>query len=121
MKKVIQFIFVLTFFKCSSPFQLSLDKELTTKIQSKYLEKKVPVDLTKITNFKWDNYLFINTYETPKQLEKKYNVDLSNISKYIAADEMKKILVFLKNKKAIKICNLEGNILIKKNKYLEIK
>ena len=121
MKKIILFVCITTFISCKSFFQLSPDKELAEKIKSEYLKEKKPVDLMKITDFDWDNYLLIFVYEIPEQVGKKYKVDLSNISEYATADESKYILVFLKNKKAIKICDLSCGVGINKNKILKIK
>lgn len=121
MKKIISFIVIKSLVSCTSFFQLSLDEELTKKITVEYLREKKPVDLNKITDFDWDNYLIITEYQTPRELSKNYNVDLSNISQNISAHMMCNTLVFIKNKKSIKICDLYYGVAIDKNKRLEIK
>ena len=121
MKKIIVLLFIISFVSCGSFFQLSPDKELANKIRLEYLKEKKPVDLKKITDFDWDNYLIILVYEVPSQVGKKYNIDLSNISEYVASDEGQITLVFIKNKKAIKFCNLSCGVGIDKNKNLKMK
>lgn len=118
MKKIILLIFITTLFSCNSFFQLSSDKDLTDKINSEYLKEKKPIDLTKITDFEWDNYIILFPYSIPEEVGKKYNVDLSNISEYETADDSKTILVFIKNKKSIKICAVRARF--SENKLLKI-
>lgn len=119
MKKIIFFIFIATFTSCNSFFQLSVDKELTEKINLEYLKEKKPIDLTKITDFKWDNYIVIGPYQIPQEVGKKYKLDLSNISEYETADDSKSLLIFLKNRKSIKICAVQAKF--RQNKLLKIK
>ena len=121
MKKIIVLLFIFSFISCDSFFQLSPDKELAKKIRLEYLKEKKPVDLKKITDFDWDNYLIIFVYEVPSQVGKKYNVDLSNISEYATSNESKYVLVFIKNRKAIKFCDLSCGVEIDKNKILKMK
>jgi hypothetical protein len=119
MKKIILFIFIATFTSCNSFFQLSEDKQLTEKINLEYLKEKKPIDLTKITDFKWDNYIVIGPYQIPQEVGKKYKLDLSNISEYETADDSKSLLIFLKNKKSMKICAVRAKF--RENKLLKIK
>ena len=121
MKKIFLFIFITTFTSCNTFFQLSSDKELTEKINSKYSKEKKPIDLTELTNFDWDNYMVIVCcYQIPEEVGKKYNVDLSNISEYVTADDSKSVLVFIKNKKSVKICGIKVGTEFTENKLLKI-
>ena len=120
MKIIILFILILSFTSCNSFFQLNSDKELTEKINSEYLKEKKPIDLTKITDFEWDNYIVIGPYKIREEVEKKYNIDLSNISKYETADDSKNLLVLIKNKKSIKICLVKVETKFIENKLLKI-
>ena len=70
MRKNILFIVIVIFTSCNSFFQLSLDIELSEKINSEYLKEKTPFDLTRITDFEWDNYIVIGPYQIPKEVEK---------------------------------------------------
>jgi hypothetical protein len=118
MKKLILFVLIGIFASCNNFFQLSSDKELTEKINEEYLNEKKPIDLTKITDFEWDNYIILYPYSIPAEEGKKYNIDLSNISEYETADDSKRILVFIKNKKSIKICAVRAEF--NENKLLKI-
>ena len=118
MKKIILLIFIITLSSCNSIFQLGSDKDLTDKINSAYLKDKKPIDLVKITDFEWDNYIILHPYSIPEEVEKKYNVDLSNLSEYVTYDDSKTILVFIKNKKSIKICAVRAEF--SENKLLKI-
>jgi len=108
MKKIILFIVIASFTSCNSFLQLSSDEELSEKINLEYLKEKKPIELTKVTNFKWDNYIVMGPYQIPNEVGKKYNLDLSNISEYETADDSKTTLVFIKNKKSIKICDVRA-------------
>lgn len=70
MRKNILFIVIVIFTSCNSFFQLSLDIELSEKINSEYLKEKTPIDLTRITDFEWDNYIVVGPYQIPKEVEK---------------------------------------------------
>jgi hypothetical protein len=117
MKKIILLIFITSLTSCNSFFQLSTDKELSKKINLEYLKEKKPIDLTKITDFDWDNYIVIGPYQIPEEIGEKYNIDLSNISKYQTSDDSISTLVFIKNKKSIKICAVQAEF--KENKLLK--
>jgi hypothetical protein len=117
-KEIILFIFITSLSSCNYFFQLNSDKDLTDKINSEFLKENKPIDLTKITDFEWDNYIILMPYSSPERVGKKYNLDLSNISKYEAIDDSKTILVFIKNKKSIKICAVRAKF--SENKLLKI-
>ncbi len=80
MKKIILLILIATLSSCNSFFQLSSDKDLTGKINSEYLKVKKPIDLTKITDFEWDNYIILIPYSIPEEVGKKIQ---SRFVKYI--------------------------------------
>ncbi len=106
---------------CNSFFQLSSDKELTEKINSEYLKEKKTIDLSKLTNFEWDNYIVIGCYQNVIQVAKKYNIDLSNISENgIESSDWFIVLVFIKDKKSIKICEVKMDTKFNENKLLKI-
>ena len=120
MKKILIFIFIATLTSCNFFFQLSSDKELTEKINSEYSKNKKPIDLTRITNFDWDNYIVIGCYQDVEQVGKKYNIDLSNISENgIRSSDWFILLVFIKDKKSIKICEVKMDTKFTENKLLK--
>lgn len=111
-------VFILS--SCSYFNQLNVDRNLSATIELYGKDGRTHVDLVLLTNFKWDNYIILGSYEIPNTVAKKYNIDLSNISKYVTANDTKYILVFLQNRKAIKICEIDSGILLSKTKLLKI-
>jgi len=120
MKKIFLIILIVTLTSCDSFFQLNFDKDLTDKINSEYLKEKKPIDLDNLTDFEWDNYIIIYPYSIPEEIEKKYKLDLSNLSEYVAVDDSKLVLVFIKNKKSIKICQIKYRVEFNEKKLLKI-
>lgn len=121
MRKFVLIYIILILSSCHLFNQLSLDDDLTSKINLQYCREKVPVDLIKITDFEWDNYIIIGCYQIPQKVAEKYKIDLSNISEYASSDDSRFLLVFVKNNKAIKICTVNRNIELSKTNILEIK
>ncbi len=120
MKKIILLIFIASLTSCSFFSQLSSDTELTEKINSEYKKEKKPIDLSKLTNFDWDNYIVIGCYQNVEQVGKKYNIDLSNISENaISSSDWFILLVFIKDKKSIKICEVKMETRFNENKLLK--
>ena len=121
--KIITILFIIvTLNSCTYSTQLSSDKDLTEMINSQFLSKKKPIDLTKITKFDWNNYIIIDCYETVKIVGEKNNLDLSNIyENSIESSDSFLLLVFLKNRKSIKICEINRDILLTNDKLLTIK
>lgn len=112
---------ILIVSSCHFLNQLSIDKVLTSKINLQYSKEKQPVNIIKITDFEWDNYIIIDSYQIPDKVGEEYDIDLSNISKYASSDDTKFLLVFIKNKKAIKMCQLNSNVKISKERLIHKK
>lgn len=121
MRKFVIAIIILILSSCHLFNELSFDDDLTSKINLQYSRKKEPVDLLKITDFEWDNYIIIGCYQIPQKVGEKYKIDLSNIPEYASSDDSKFLLVFLKNNKAIKICTVDRNIELSKTNIFKIK
>ena len=114
-------MFMTTFTSCVLFFQLHSDKELTEKINSEYVKEKKPIDLIKLTNFDWDNYIVIGCYQNVEQVGEKYKIDLSNISENgISSSDWFILLVFIKDKKSIKICEVKMDTKFDENKLLKL-
>lgn len=77
MRKFALTILILS--SCHLFNELRFDDDLTSKINLQYNRKKEPVDLLKITDFEWDNYIIIGCYQIPQKVGEKYKIDLSNI------------------------------------------
>lgn len=121
MKKLFLIIFIYTCTSCNFFWQLRSDKDLTKKINSEYLKEKKPIDLTKLTNFEWDNYIVIGCYQNVEQAGKLYNIDVSNIAENgISSSDWFILLVFIKDKKSIKISEVKMDTKFNKNKLLKI-
>lgn len=118
MRKFILISIILILSSCHFFNQLSFDEVLTSKINLQYSKEKGPVDIIKITDFEWDNYIIIGSYQIPDKVGEKYDIDLSKISKYASSDDTKFLIVFIKNKEAIKMCQLNSNVKISKTKIL---
>ena len=104
---------IFIFFSCNYFFQLSSDENLTKQIERKFYEKKVPVDLFFIKSFEWDNYIVIGCYENPKIVGEREGLDLKNIyNNSITYSDNFVLLVFLHNRKSVKICKLDLDVKI---------
>ena len=115
------FFIVISLNSCTYFTQLSSDSCLTEIINSKSLVSKKPIDLVKIAKFDWDNYIIIGCYQPVKIFGEKNNLDLSNIyENSIEYEDSFLLLVFLKNKKSIKICEINRGIQFTKNKLLRV-
>jgi hypothetical protein len=119
MKKITLILLMIIVASCNSISQLSFDKDLENKINLKFNTEKKPINLTEITDFEWDNYIVIGCYQIPREVGKIYNVDLTNISEYATSNDSNNLLVFIKNKKAIKICEIKINIKFEEDRLLK--
>lgn len=121
MKKTLLILFFYIFSSCSTFSQLASDKELTEKINTAYLKENKPIDLNTLTNFDWDNYIVISCYQNVGKVEKKYKIDLSNISENgINSSDWYVLLVFIKDKKSIKICEVKMDTRFTENRLLKV-
>ena len=122
MKKIILILFVISTSSCSYFNQLDSDKNLAFKIEKQFKIEQKAVDLTKLTDFDWDNYFVVGCYGNIEQIALKNNLDLSNISENnIESSDWFILLVFIKNRKSIKICEIKRNIKFAENKELRLK
>lgn len=107
-------------FSCGYFNKLSVDTTLSSTINKLGENSRVPIELTSLTDFEWDNYITLGCYQPPKAIAKKYNIDLSNISDDATLGDSKYVLIFLQNRKAIKICEIDGGISLTDTKLLKI-
>ena len=120
MKKFSLILIVVTFCSCNFFYKLSFDKELANAINIRFKKERKQIDLVSITDFKWDNYIVLGCYQIPDSVGHKIKIDLSNISEYATVNDSKNVLVFIKNKKAIKICEIDRGIIFSKTKLLKM-
>jgi hypothetical protein len=120
MKKILlTLLAIVTLISCNNLNNLHSDNELTNKINSKFKTDKTPITLSEITDFEYDNYLILEPYSIIKNTEETYKIDLSSISENgIESLDSFNLLVFIKDKKAIKICELNRDVQLNDEKSL---
>ena len=109
MKKIIG-IGILFFFltSCGYLFQLENDKILTEKIEAELNSKNKTVDFPKVADFEWDSLIILGPYSVVDEIEKEFNLNLTNIRQNgIEYSDFYDLVVFLKDKKSVKIIELK--------------
>jgi hypothetical protein len=108
MKKVaLLLLLIMNLISCQYLSQLNSDNELTKTIETKIKDNPMKIDLTKIDNLDYDKLLILEPYSNIEKTQKELNIDLSNISEnQIHSSDGINLLVFLKNKKSVKISEL---------------
>lgn len=102
MKKILTAILLFTLIAC----KLQNDKALSDKIYNDIKTSK-QLDLKKISDFEWDAILILEPYSDPEKIGKEINVDLSNINDDIKSSDDYNLLIFLKDKEAVKTCEVK--------------
>lgn len=106
-KKVLLLLLIMNLLSCQYLSQLNSDKELTKTIETKIKDNPMKIDLTKINNLDYDKLLILEPYSNIEKTQKELNIDLSNISEnQINSSDGINLLVFMKNKKSVKISEL---------------
>ena len=128
MKKIIGIgILFLSIISCGYLFQLENDEKLANKIETKLNSENGTVDFVKITDFDWDSLIILGPYTTIENIEEELNLNLANIRQNgIHYSDLYDLVVFIKNKKSVKIVELKrvmspGRTLIDKSKSTFIK
>lgn len=108
MKKIVLLLLlIMNLLSCQYLSQLNSDKELTKTIETKIKDNPMKIDLTKINNLDYDKLLILEPYSNIEKIQKELNIDLSNISEnQINSSDGINLLVFMKNKKSVKISEL---------------
>ncbi len=109
MKKIIVIgIIFISIISCGYLFQLENDKVLNEKIETELNSKNKTVDFTKITDFEWDSLIILGPYSQVEKIEEELNLNLTNIRQNgIEYSDFYDLVVFLKNKKSVKIVELK--------------
>ncbi len=101
----------LTIFSCQYLNPLHSDKALTEKIEEEIRTNPGIVDLSKLADFEWDNMLILGPYSEIDKVETELNIDLENIRENgIEYDDRINLMIFLKDKKSIKIAELSRTV-----------
>lgn len=106
MNKIIVFIFLL--FVGISCQNIS-DKHLENEIQTEIQETK-SINFSNYTDFQWDSVILLPPYTSIENLEREQNLDLSPLNTNIETLDSFYLLVFLKNKKAVKSVEIDRNL-----------
>ena len=89
-------------------FQLENDKILTEKIEAELNSKNKTVDFPKVADFEWDSLIIIGPYSQVEKIEEELNLNLINIRQNgIRYSDFYDLVVFLKDKKSVKIIELK--------------
>jgi len=128
MKKIIGIgILFFSIISCGYLFQLENDEILTEKIETELNSKNNKVDFAKVTDFEWDSLIILGPYSQVENIEEELNLNLTNIRQNgIEYSDYYDLVVFLKDKKSVKIIELKramspGRIVIDKDKSTFIK
>ena len=108
MKKIIGIgILFFSIISCGYLFQLENDKTLTEKVETELHSNNRAVDFEKVADFEWDNLIILGPYSQVEKIEEEKGLNLENIRQNgIEYSDYYDLIVFLKNKKAIKIVEL---------------
>ena len=109
MKKIIG-IGILSFsiISCGYLFQLENDKILTEKIEAELYSKNKIIDFAKVADFEWDALIILGPYSQVEEIEEELNLNLINIRQNgIEYSDFYDLVVFLKDRKAIRIIELK--------------
>ena len=109
MIKIIEIgILFCAIISCGYLFQLENDINLAEKIETELNSKNNKVDLAKATDFEWDSLIILGPYSQVEKIEKEFNLNLSNIRQNgIKYSDYYDLVVFLKDKKSVKIVELK--------------
>ncbi|OIQ18732.1 hypothetical protein [Lacinutrix sp. MedPE-SW] len=107
---------------CGYLFQLENDEKLAKKIETELNSENGTIDFVKLTDFDWDSLIILGPYTTIENMEDKFNLNLANIRQNgIHYSDYYNLVVFLKDKKSVKIIELNRTLssqqkIIKKEK-----
>ncbi|MFT4734612.1 MAG: hypothetical protein ACI9K1_001569 [Arcticibacterium sp.] len=109
MKKIIGIgILFFSIISCGYLFQLENDKILTEKIEAELNSKNKTVDFAKVADFEWDSLIILGPYSQVEKIEDELNLNLTNIRQNgIEYSDFYDLVVFLKDKKSVKIVELK--------------
>jgi len=112
MRKLIGIgIIFLVSFSCQNVNHLSSDNILTKRIETMFKSDSKIIDLSQLNSFEWDELIILGPYSVVENVENELNLDLENIRENkIEYDDSINLLVFLKNRKSIKISEVSRGI-----------
>ena len=107
-KNIVIGILSFSIISCGYLFQLENDKILTEKIEAELYSKNKIIDFAKVADFEWDALIILGPYSQVEEIEEELNLNLINIRQNgIEYSDFYDLVVFLKDKKAIRIIELK--------------
>ncbi len=101
----------ISIISCGYLFQLENDEKLAKKIENKLYSENGAVDFAKMTDYDWDSLIILGPYTTIENIEKEFDLNLANIRQNgIHYSDYYDLVVFLKDKKSVKIIELKRAI-----------
>lgn len=109
--KIIALLLLINFISCTTD-----DPHLNQKISVEITQTK-HLNLSNEKSFVWDELIILHPYSSTEMTEKKHTISLRNVNKSIEQLDDINLLVFLKNKKAVKSIELKRNLGDFENSY----
>lgn len=107
MKYSLIIISLLELTSCQYSYQLKSDQELTNRIVEEVRKNPDSINLSEISDFKWDHLLILEPYSRITETGIKLNLDLSNIDDHsIRQIDHYNLLVFINENKSVMIVEL---------------
>lgn len=92
---------------CQQTEQMYSDRELTQVLEKKFGTNSDAVDLTGIDYFEWDQLVILPPYSDVRELGKELDLNFKIINQnFIKLSDSYNLLVFIKDKKVVKIAEL---------------
>lgn len=82
------------------------DYILKSKISAEIIQTK-ELNLSNYNEFDWDSLIVISPYSNIQKIGNENKLDLANVSKSIESLDDINLIIFLKNKEAVKTCELK--------------
>lgn len=102
MKRILMsLILCFSIFSCNKN-----DSILESKISAEIIQNK-ELNLSNYNDFEWDSLIIIGPYSNIEKIATENKLDLANVSKSIESLDNINLIIFLKEKKAIKTCELK--------------
>ncbi len=82
------------------------DYILESKISAEIIQKK-ELNLSNYNDFDWDSLIIISPYSSIEKIATENKLDLANVSKSIESLDNINLIIFIKDKRAVKTCELK--------------
>ncbi|ADQ82982.1 hypothetical protein J5295_09675 [Riemerella anatipestifer] len=100
-KTLITLILCFAIFSCNKN-----DYILESKISAEIIQKK-ELNLSNYNDFEWDSLIIISPYSSLEKIATENKLNLENVSESIESLDDINLIIFLKDRKAVKTCELK--------------